>query len=470
LLVNNGTPGNQYASRRELLIVAAISVLATAVMFYLKHPPRFPYADEYEYLGYAFGLHHFDVFARVTNPNTMPSADMYFPPLYPYFLALLMDMDDTFSAATQCFLNNLFVVGGVVTESGCAPRYGIIIPAQILIGGLVPLFVWGTAWRLSGSTKIAVMAAILAFTSRSHPYYANHFLTEALTLPLAAALGWAMVAAWQDRTAKTAAMSAALFGMLVLTRAGWSYALLVIVPIFVCMGMVSWRARGMRAFMPLVVFGVVYGAVLSPWIIRNTAMFDTPALTGGYGATALMHRLPYNRMTDDEFVVAFIYWLPDFGDTLAAKLFPPEHYQRLNFGYAEGFYTSEQRAFAVEANAKRGDQDMFDYLIEHEILGNLTQHVTVTLAMVWRGMFVAKYWGLVTWLFFLPLLIYGLYRRWGGLIVLALPPLFMLGLNAFVSVSIPRYNLPLIPVMAFSMAYVLAHCFARLRRARHDVS
>jgi len=408
LLPNNQKPDNYKISVREALIVAIVSVITTGLLFYLKYPPRLPYADEFEYLGYAFGIYKFGVFGQVSS-NTMlaPGASMFFPPLYPHFLAALMAVDQTFAATANCVLaNNDGGTGGAITNSGCEPRYGVAIPVQVLIAGLVPFFVWATARRLSGSASIAVLAAVLALISRSYIYYANHFLTEALTLPLAAALGWTVVAAWQDRTNRAVVLSAVCFGLLVLTRAGWSYTALVVIPIFLWMGITSWRARGARAFLPAIIFVISTATILSPWIIRNAVLFDTPALTGGYGAKALMHRLPYNRMTSGEWKAAFVYWLPDFGDSIAARIFPKEQYQRLDFGYPSGFYTSERLAFAAEVEVKRGDQGIFDYLIEQEIMGNLGKHVVVTLAMVWRGMFAAKYLGLIGWIFFLPLFIF----------------------------------------------------------------
>jgi len=123
-----------------------------------------------------------------------------------------------------------------------------------------------------------------------------------------------------------------------------------------------------------------------------------------------------------------------------------KHYERLDFGSPIGFYTSERGVLSKRVAENIGDRDLFTYYIEDEIIGNLPKHSLVSLAMVWRGMFVGKKWGLVAWVFCLPLLIIAVRRRWGALIVLALPPIFMMGLSSFVSVSIPRYNLPLIPI------------------------
>lgn len=437
-------------------------------MFYLTYFPRLPFADEFEYLGYAFGVYEFGVFGQVSSNTALaPTASMFFPPLYPYFLATIMFFDHEFAAATECVLRNIGARSdGANTITGCVPSYGSAIPLQVLIAGTTPVFVWATARRLSGSMAVAVFAAVLAFATKKYGYYANHFLTEALSLPLAAAFGWASVVVWQDRKLRSAVICAIFFGLLILTRAGWVYTALVVIPCFIWLGFISWRGYGPWAFSPLLFFTITVLAVLSPWIVRNVVVFDSPALTSGYGAKALLHRLPYNRMNSDEFKAAFIYWLPHFGDSLAAKLFHEEQYRRLDFAYPDGFYAKERLAFAEEVTAKQGDQSMFDYLFENEIIGNLEKHVTVTIAMVWRGMFVVGYWGIGTWMFFFPLLIMAVYQRWGAFIVLALPPLFMLGLNGFVSVSIHRYNMPLIPILAFSLSYGLLHVIPQWHRKR----
>ncbi|MBF0246618.1 MAG: glycosyltransferase family 39 protein [Alphaproteobacteria bacterium] len=457
-------------SARETWVAALVCILVTGAAFLLKQSPRPPFADEFAYLAHGYSLFAHGVFGYLVDPAIAPQSEMFFLPLYPAFLSLLMSLDQTFASSVQCILSNMNTDGPLHADPGCAPQYGLAIPVQVLLAGLTLFFVWGTARRLSGSAKVAALAAILALLTKSYIHYANQFLTEVLTLPLAAALGWAMIAAWQDRSLKAAALSGLLFGLVTLNRAGWSYAVLVIAPVFLWMGIRLWRERGPRAFLPAVMFLGVSAAVVAPWLARNAALFDKPALTSGYDDMILVQRLSYNRMTPDELAASFVYWLPDFGDALAAKLFPKESYARLDFGEPGGFYSGALETYKAEVDAKRGAQPRFAYLIEHELLGNLGKHVAVTFAMVWRGMFVGKVWGLVAWAMFLPLLVWAAVRGWGALVVLALPPVFLLGLNAFVSVSIPRYNLALIPVLSFSAAHVLslgaAWARARWRGAR----
>jgi hypothetical protein len=444
-------------------VVALLAcIIVTFAIFYLKNDPRLPYADEFAYLGYGYGLSEYDVFGKVVQPDAKPENDMFFPPVYPYFLSILMDLDQTFLETVKCALGNREAAAtGAQKAVGCEAEYGIALPVQVFMASLTLFFVWLGSLRLSSSVKISTFAVVLALLSKQTYGYADHFLTEALTLPFAAALGWSLVAAWQDKTVRSAIICGFCWALIVLTRAGWEYTGLVIVPVFVWLALLTFRDKALAAFSPLVVMLVAFGVTLSPWLVRNYVVFNQAQLTGGYGNMALLHRLPYNRMTADEYRAAFIYWLPDFGDGLAAKLFPKEHYERLDFGSKNGFYQAVRSEVTREIDEKRGQLDRNTYVMKHEVIGNLGTHVSVTMAMVWRGMWVGKYWGLVAWILCIPLFIYALFKRWGALIVLALPPVFMMGLSAFVSVSIPRYNLTLIPVLAFGSSYVLA-CAADL--------
>ena len=425
-------------------------MVATLAAFAYKFDVRFPYEDEFQYLGHGYSLFAYNVFAEVQDPSKALEPNMFFPPLYPFFLSVLMHLDGTFASTVQCVLQWKFVT----RETVCQPEYGIALWAQAVVASFTMFFVWATSWRLSRNKTIAWIAMGLALLSKVSFTYSNFFLTGTMTLALSAGFGWALVRAWQDRDIKSAIPCGIFFALLVMTRAGWDYALLVVVPVFIVIGILSWSQQKWRGFLPLVVFVAVYAAVLSPWMMRNHSQFDTYALTKSYGALSLTHRLPYNHMRLDEWAAAFIYWLPSFGDNLSAKLFDKEHYERLDFGSPNGFYTSERRFLSERYQQNGAGRDLFTYYIEDEIIGNLAKHSMVSIAMVWRGMFVGKYWGLVAWIFCLPLLIYALRKGWGALIVLSLPPIFNLGLASFVSVSIPRYNTPLIPLLAFSVAYI----------------
>ena len=103
---------------RQSLVVVTTSVIATFALYYMKYSPRLPYADEFEYLGYAYGIFQHDVFGRVIIPDVVPAADSFFPPLYPFFLAMIMAMDQTFVQTTECAIAGLTGASGALAVSG----------------------------------------------------------------------------------------------------------------------------------------------------------------------------------------------------------------------------------------------------------------------------------------------------------------------------------------------------------------
>ena len=102
----------------------------------------------------------------------------------------------------------------------------------------------------------------------------------------------------------------------------------------------------------------------------------------------------------------------------------------------------------------------------------LAQPVTyagVSLLLMWRGIFVGKYLGLAG-LISLPFTLSLTDPRTRScLLAIALPAFAMAAVHAAVSVSIPRYNLALVPVYACSLAWLLAHFMPAGWRSTFDL-
>ena len=184
-------------------------------------------------------------------------------------------------------------------------------------------------------------------------------------------------------------------------------------------------------------------------------------ISKGYGPFILKQRLSYNDMNMREWRASFVYGLPDFGDSLAKDLFPIEDYARFDYSNPDGFYMMASAALSKEAtNGETPEKDELSTLFKRQIFGNLFQHTIVTLSLAWRGMWISKYWGLIAIPLFLGVFAYALRTGWAAFLALSLPPWFMLGLHAFTSVNVPRYNLILIPCLAIAVAFFLHACYA----------
>ena len=203
--------------------------------------------------------------------------------------------------------------------------------------------------------------------------------------------------------------------------------------------------------------------IIGPWILRNYYYYDFASVSVGYGSYILSERVAYNEMTWTEWAVSFIYWLPDFGDKLASALFSEEFYQRLNFESPTGFYLIGNTEFRNEIYSLGATEaERRAILLNDYIFQDLFKHIMVTFTMVCRGMWTGKYFGLVGFVFLVPGILILRHRvRFATLFAFAVPFYFMLGLNAFVSVSIPRYNMPMQMFYALFIAAVFYYAVSK---------
>ena len=117
-----------------------------------------------------------------------------------------------------------------------------------------------------------------------------------------------------------------------------------------------------------------------------------------------------------------------------------------------------------------GYANHLSYLLHEEVFGNITKHTLVTLPLVWRGMFISKYWGLVAIILFIVALVALTRRKQYDFFLYALPIWFMVGLNGFVSVSISRYNLGLIAILSIGAAWCIYTLYeTRIKRKRTQI-
>jgi hypothetical protein len=216
--------------------------------------------------------------------------------------------------------------------------------------------------------------------------------------------------------------------------------------------------------------GTVFIAAVSPWAIRNKVQFDSFALTSGnYAEAILLQRVSYNDMSWPEVAVSFLYWFPDFGDSLAQKIFPPALTAKL--GWDQGSYYMQGQAYEAKIQALSDQLGGSDKILNHLIFNQVltVKHMVLSLALAWRGLFIAKYWSVLGFISFAGLMVYTLRLGDYRLLALSLPIFFMVAFHAGLSVSIPRYNIPLVFPYALSMAwYIKAYgqkFFAKIRHA-----
>lgn len=430
-----------------LFLVIALSVQITSqYQFEPWHEPRF---DAVRYLNYALNVYEYSVFGLSrTGAAGEPSPGRGNTPLYPAFLASVFHLDATPVDELRCFIDN--------SEAGCAHRFEAVRAAQLALAVASLSCIWLAGWMVAGGAVGAWTAALFAVLSGQLSYYANTLLTENLSILLCAVMTLAICKGVHGRQRWYFAIGACA-GLLVMARPEFIYFAYALIAFVTVRALVMRSAPVWRQGV-LVVIAV--SIIVSPWLVRNRLVFGDAALTEAYAGQTLAQRVAYNRMSTTELVTAFVYWFPDFGDTLAKRMFPASAYAKLDFGPAS--YAHDGIALHGELAERIGARgDVLRTLIAEEVVQHPFKHALVTLALAWRGIFVAKLWGVAGLAAFLGVIVMR-YPQWRVLALASAPAWFMLVLYAAVSVSIPRYSVCFIPVFSLALGALTARVFQAL--------
>lgn len=395
-------------------------------------------------------------------PHDKPLSIMI-APLYPSFIAALTHLDPRLAATVAC----VPAPPDGHLES-CPNDLGLLVWAQLLLAAGTGLLLWRTAYWVTLSKSSAWIAlAAASFGSAEYAEYAHAAMTEALTFFLFAGFDLAFLVAIERRSTKAALLAGALLGFTTLTRPIYLYLALAIVA--AALAVAAWRAVARRAAARLPVlrlgvsFAVAFAAIVGPWIVRNELVFGVADITEGYAPFVLIQRLAYDDMRPAEWAAGWVYFLPDFGHSWAKALIPARDYQRLGYEAPDTFYVVGVHNSGIAAPLG-GRGPSIVSLIRSEVIPHLGTYIAVTLLLAWRGLWIGRYFSVVT----VPMLFWRLARvkdpRWPALATVAGPPLFVLFLNAAVSGDAARYNIILEPVMAIAAGQVILSWITSLRQ------
>jgi hypothetical protein len=217
-----------------------------------------------------------------------------------------------------------------------------------------------------------------------------------------------------------------------------------------------WRSSG-RERLPASVLGLTlgYAAIALPFLLRNGLQIGMWSVSDpAYLVASLCHRFGYNLMSWNEWMMGWLYYVPDFGDNLATKWFG-DAVSRLSWDKG-GYYTYGRDVLLPEINATAaGSEAAQRLLIERYIFDMPLKNAAVTMLLLFRGIFVGGNWGTIAVLLVFPALWLMPAPRRGLWLMLLLPALGAALINAQASVSMSRYNLALIPAFALVWAEVI---------------
>lgn len=446
-------------SRSRFVAIGALGfmILLGALVFTRSDPV--PRDDAHRYITMAQNLAHHGVLSahqfaadHAPKPTLLQGG-----PLIGVELAVVSWLD---SSSQDLFL---CAIKSTAPAESCRGRlHGLKLVHYAELGVALALL-WLIGLRLFGTTVAATGVVAVALLVREVLQYTNLALTETLYFMLYMLFAWAFLRlADQGATLANALIAGLALGLTILIKPA-AAPLLLVVPVLLIID--AWIA-GQRLGHSLRLSGAFAGGVLIvvvPWLVRNWMVAGVFGLADpSYLEASLAHRFAYNAMNWTEWMVGWIYYLPDFGDRLAAHLFPADNYARLGWG-DNGFYVIGRDVLHTKVKALNGPDPAIGYLIKTYVFAEPVKYAAVSLLLLWRGIFLSNYLGLFAVLV-LPFVIWAMPPSQRRLMAfVGIPALAIAGFNAGISLNIPRYNLALVPVYTIALTWVLIGAFNRIR-------
>ena len=417
-----------------------------------------PVADEAQYVVMAHNIFHRGVIS-LTPPDQEPAVpSAYREPGYPVLLAGLMVLDPGLAAsAVRC----------LAADAGdCARVYAGARQVNALLMIAAGVLVWIAVWRLVRRPGVAHLALFLLIANLELHEFNTFLISDQLALFVAALLSLLLLLGYQSGRPIAAAGVGAVLGVLVLTKGAFVVLALAVGALLLARLWGDAAARR-RHGLALALFVIAHGIVVGAWIARNEIALGHPVLTQR-GGHVLAHRVELNTMTATEYGVAFVWWTRGFGDNLARRWLPEAAYRRFELDRPQGFYKAAQANWeaaiaserAAGAGAWAAERRVTNRMVD-ELLGRLPKNVVTTLPIAYRGLFIDEF--IVLTLPALIVVLIGARRRLRAYYWFALPGLYVIGFHSFLTLNLPRFNIPALPALAAAGAIALWWALERWR-------
>ncbi len=396
-------------------------------------------------------------------------ATNYREPLYPLLLAGIMkailpnplpDLSCFRTKETDC---------GTLHERLKLLNVGLIIVLLAAFYVMFPLVAeaLGLSKRQGGGLSFAMITFIAAGSS----YLAKvEFYYSDVLAGLLVFLHGASLLLFITRGRKTWAVVCGLsLGAIVLTKAIFLYWMLMLCLAIVGAAFLSWgRQPGRRAAVAMLI--VIAVLPVGSWMTRNHVEIGSFSVSSGRDYQVLGVRAEYDAMRREEYFPGFVYFVPVYGWAAAEKWFDEKDYRRYVRNNPDSFFkVGQSREGLVGRQVEEGRSTYIAALsvfVEH-----LPMHIATTALMTYRSFFIpagyrtlrVKVGALSNWMTmatfiihvtlvpsFILLCIWAVYRRDWFLLIFLAPAIFSVAIHAGLTHYIPRYNLPLIPLLFFS--------------------
>ncbi len=378
--------------------------------------------------------------------------------------------------------------------------------------------VWLIALRAGRNNLVGLVAAALAFK-----YFfnvggiTNNLYTELATASLIIVCSYTLLRAVQQQSVAWFLGSGAALGLLVLTKAAFFYIGVVAIGLVL---LVLWRDRTARQSnfqrVLLCTGGLALGfmLVIAPWIVRNEVQFDSARLSSR-GEMVLWGRAVMNNMSNEEVLglmyvkapswykraVAGTHWAMQEGDferggrwqrlnrdhssfwaSDRAAAYAGEPDKAISFHFKGGAEVQHRRSVLTGQGDPHPDQAMgaqFKQEAAQMLKQRPLRHLFMSLPFLWHGFWTLRVselpWvsvttqdllgellNLVAGLALVGVFLRGLWKGQSGRVALTVLPVGMMAFYALLSHNIPRYGIPLQPMMLVALVLAVTAIWRRV--------
>ncbi|MEK9968824.1 MAG: hypothetical protein VW600_06790, partial [Ferrovibrio sp.] len=325
---------------------------------------------------------------------------------------------------------------------------------------------WIAGWMIFRRLDAAWLTFLAVVFCRELRETTGQALTETLSYAVSGLFFLSWIYAWRTCRRPAWLLTGVALGLLILAKPA---ATAIIPTAIVLLAVMLFAKRDGDTHLRVTagnaaVFVAGAAAVTVPLLLRNYVELGVFALSSPQYLTATFaHRLGYNAMCWTEWLTGWLFYLPDFGDTLARKWLPEATYDRL--GWDPQSYYVYGRDVLHQQGERAARTAVNSYLFREYVLAEPVKHAAVTLLLAWRGMFVGKLWGLIAFLL-LPAALIGAKQQRMMLALMLAPAVVVLFGQAALSVSIQRYNGLLVLPLALTTTALVVMLWDRWRPHR----
>ena len=429
--------------------------LCIGLMFYKSKPISPDVLDAGQYVSAAYNIFHHRVFSESVEEEIKPPPRVGREPFYSLVLSSILYFEPAASGITAKCLS---------TNTLC-PEDAYILGKWLngllfaLAGAAAAILGWLVSRSLFAGT-IAGFAIWANFSAQKNMFY---MVSDPLALALSSFLALTLYLAIKRGDIWFWAASGLLLSFLTLTKAIFLY--FIPLPLLILLVVLMLNKKDQSYTLRISICLVFIGCLILPlhsWMQRNQAVSDQYVITMERSGIALNTRDRLNEMSWPEYAASFIYWIRGSGDSMAARLFPKEHWDKLRVEHPEGYYLTAQLGYPakvreVMANSEVSQtnaRNIVDKAIIANILERPLKHLVVNIAVFWRGIWVDEFI-----IFSLPglisLVIWATRNGNLALIMALTPSLFNLLIYPTISLNVPRYQITALPALSLGTMFTI---------------